>query len=124
MSPQTPEPLAQIADIQTRLLTTELNQKNLEGDFREKITQIEQKSKEYITRRETHYFFKDARAGLNRLNNLFEDYIKKQDEKEKKREERAEKRREMWSKIFIGVTTTLVGTGLIGAFAWIVSNFR
>lgn len=124
MSPQTPEPLGQIADIQTRLLTTELHQKNLEEDFREKISQFEQKSKEYITRRETHYFFKEARTGLTRLNNLFEDYIKKQEEKERKREERAEKVRGMWTKIIVGVVTTVVASGIIGGFTWMISILR
>lgn len=121
MSPQSPEPLAQLY---TRVVSTELRQDNLEKEVDEKYKDLIDKSKQYITRRETQYYFKETRtevkeirSELGRTNKLIEDYIKEQ-------KERAEKMRAMWAKIFIGVATSVVAAGILGGFTWMLSILR
>jgi DNA gyrase/topoisomerase IV subunit B len=119
--PPLPEPLGQIADIQTRLLKTEIQHDHFEKGTQEKLTQLEAKGKEYITRREFHQFFS---RNINRIEEKLTHYMERQDEKDKEREEKAEKLRNTWTKIIVGVATTLIATGAIGGFTWLISALR
>lgn len=122
MSPQTsPDPAAQIADVQTRLLRVELQHGHLEEDAKKRLTLLEAKGREYITRRDFHQVFMSR---LTLLDEKLTGFIEKQEDKEKQREEKAEKLRDVWIKILVGVVITLAGSGLLWVFSLIYSFLK